>query len=155
MAVTQTDQGTSLKLIARTLLQSGRRVGIAQLTRTLKQWMGELGTEPEDALYNRLSLVMNDKATRLSLVQPGEIPDGWVELVEFGGFGNSHVGSSHVAYLILPNKSRVVCASRAFGWFLSATRPDDFPISLPITQASARRILAAVLSEEEGERIWP
>lgn len=150
MAVTQTDQGTSLKLIARTLLQSGRRVGIAQLTRTLKQWMSELGPEPEDALYNRLSLVMNDKATRLSLVQPGEIPDGWVELVEFGGFG-----TSHVAYLILSNKSRVVCASRAFGWFLGATRPDDFPISLPITQASARRILAAVLSEEEGERIWP
>ena len=26
MAVTQTDQGTSLKLVARTLLQSGRRV---------------------------------------------------------------------------------------------------------------------------------
>ena len=149
MAVTQTDQGTSLKLIARTLLQSGRRVGIAQLTRTLKQWMGELGTEPEGALYNRLSLVMNDKATRLSLVQPGEIPDGWVELVEFGGFG-----TSHVAELILPNKSRVVCASRAFGWVLGAPRPDDFPI-LPITQASARRILAAVLSEEDGERIWP
>lgn len=150
MAVTQTDQGISLKLIARTLLQSGRRVGIAQLTRTLKRWKGELGTEPEGALYNRLSLVMNDKATRLSLVQPGEIPDGWVELVEFGGFG-----TSPVAYLILPNKSRVVCASKAFGWFLGATRPDDFTVSLPITQASARRILVAALSEEEGERIWP
>ncbi len=28
MAVTQTDQGTSLELVARTLLQSGRQVGI-------------------------------------------------------------------------------------------------------------------------------
>lgn len=71
MAVTQTDQGTSLKLVARTLLRSGRRVGISQLTTTLKQCMGELGPEPEDALYNRLTLAMNDKATRLSLVQPG------------------------------------------------------------------------------------
>lgn len=150
MAVTQTDQGTSLKLVARTLLQSGRRVGISQLTTTLKQWMGELGPEPEDALYNRLTLVMNDKATRLSLVQPGEIPDGWVELVEFGGFG-----TSDVAYLILPNKSRVVCASKVFGRFLGATRPDDFTISQPITQESARRILAATLSEEEVTRIWP
>lgn len=150
MAVTQTDQGTSLKLIARTLLQSGRRVGIAQLTRTLKQWMGELGTELEDALYNRLSLVMNDKATRLSLVQPGEIPDGWVELVEFGGFG-----TSDVAYLILPNKSRVVCVSKVFGWFLGITHPEDFTVSQPITQESARRILAAALSEEEVSRIWP
>lgn len=150
MAVIQTDQGTSLKLVARTLLQSGRRVGISQLTRTLKQWMGELGPEPEDALYNRITLVMNDKATRLSLVQPGEIPDGWVELVEFGGFG-----SSDVAYLILPNKSRVVCASKVFGWFLGATRSEDFTVSQPITQESARRILAAVLSEEEVSRIWP
>ena len=151
MAVTQTDQGTSLKLVARTLLQSGRRVGISQLTTTLKQWMGELGPEPEDALYNRITLAMNDKATRLSLVQPGEIPDGWVELVEFGGFG-----TSDVAYLILPNKSRVVCASKVFGWFLGVTRPaDDFTVSQPITQESARRILAAVLSEEEVARIWP
>lgn len=150
MAVTQTDQGTSLKLVARTLLQSGRRVGISQLTTTLKQWMGELGPEPEDALYNRLTLAMNDKATRLSLVQPGEIPDGWVELVEFGGFG-----TSDVAYLILPNKSRVVCASKVFGWFLGFTRPEDFTVSQPITQESARRILAAVLSEEEVSRIWP
>ena len=150
MAVTQTDQGTSLKLVARTLLQSGRRVGISQLTTTLKQWMGELGPEPEDALYNRLTLAMNDKATRLSLVQPGEIPDGWVELVEFGGFG-----TSDVAYLILPNKSRVVCASEVFGWFLGATRPDDFTVSQPITQESARRILATALTEEEGARIWP
>ena len=153
MAVTQTDQGTSLKLVARTLLQSGRRVGISKLTTTLKQWMSELGTEPEDALYNRLIFVMNDKATRLSLVQPGEIPDGWVELVEFGGFG-----TSDVAYLILPNKSRVVCASKVvgfFGWFLGATSTEDFTVSQPITQESARRILAAVLSEEEVSRIWP
>ena len=150
MAVTQTDQGTSLKLVARTLLQSGRRVGISKLTTTLKQWMGELGPEPEDALYNQLTLAMNDKATRLSLVQPGEIPDGWVELVEFGGFG-----TSDVAYLILPNKSRVVCASKVFGWFLGATRHEDFTVSQPITQESARRILAAVLSEEEVSRIWP
>ena len=150
MAVTQTDQGTSLKLVARTLLQSGRRVGISKLTTTLKQWMGELGPEPEDALYNRLTLAMNDKATRLSLVQPGEIPDGWVELVEFGGFG-----TSDVAYLILPNKSRVVCASKVFGWFLGVTHPEDFTVSQPITQESARRILAAVLSEEEVSRIWP
>lgn len=150
MAVTKTDQGTSLKLVARTLLQSGRRVGISQLTTTLKQWMSELGPEPEDALYNRLTLAMNDKATRLSLVQPGEIPDGWVELVEFGGFG-----TSDVAYLILPNKSRVVCASKVFGWFLGFTRPEDFTVSQPITQESARRILAAVLSEEEVSRIWP
>ena len=137
MAVTQTDQGTSLKLVARTLLQSGRRVGISQLTTTLKQWMGELRPEPGDALYNRITLAMNDKATRLSLVQPGEIPDGWVELVEFGGFG-----TSDVAYLILPNKSRVVCASKVFG-------------CQPITKDSARRILAATLSEEEVTRIWP
>lgn len=150
MAVIQTDQGTSLKLVARTLLQSGRRVGISQLTTTLKQWMSELGPEPEDALYNRITLVMNDKATRLSLVQPGEIPDGWVELIEFGGFG-----TSDVAYLILPNKSRVVCASKVFGWFLGATRPDSFTVSQPITQDSARRILAATLSEEEVTRIWP
>ena len=151
MAVTQTDQGTSLKLVARTLLQSGRRVGISKLTTTLKQWMGELGPEPEDALYNRITLAMNDKATRLSLVQPGEIPDGWVELVEFGGFG-----TSDVAYLILPNQSRVVCASKVFGWFLGVTRPaDDFTVSQPVTQESARRILAAVLSEEEVARIWP
>ena len=150
MAVTQTDQGISLKLVARTLLLSGRRVGISQLTTTLKQWMSELGPEPEEALYNRITLVMNDKATRLSLVQPGEIPDGWVELIEFGGFG-----TSDVAYLILPNKSRVVCANKAFGWFLGATRPDNFTISLPITQTSARRILAATLTEEEVTRIWP
>ena len=150
MAVTQTDQGTSLKLVARTLLRSGRRVGISQLTTTLKQCMGELWPEPEDALYNRLTLAMNDKATRLSLVQPGEIPDGWVELVEFGGFG-----TSDVAYLILPNKSRVVCASKVFGWFLVATRTEGFTVSQPITQESARRILAAVLSEEEVSRIWP
>lgn len=150
MAVTQTDQGTSFKLVARTLLQSGRRVGISKLTTTLKQWMSELGTEPEDALYNRLTLAMNDKATRLSLVQPGEIPDGWVELVEFGGFG-----TSDVAYLILPNKSRVVCASKVFVWFLGVTHSEDFTVSQPITQESARRILAAVLSEEEVSRIWP
>ena len=150
MAVTQTDQGTSLKLVARTLLQSGRRVGISQLTTTLKQWVSELGPEPEDSLYNRLTLVMNDKATRLSLVQPGDIPDGWVELVEFGGFG-----TSDVAYLILPNKSRVVCASKVFGWFLRITHPEDFTVSQPITQESARRILAAALSEEEVSRIWP
>ena len=150
MAVTQTDQGTSFKLVARTLLQSGRRVGISKLTTTLKQWMSELGTEPEDALYNRLTLAMNDKATRLSLVQPGEIPDGWVELVELGGFG-----TSDVAYLILPNKSRVVCASKVFVWFLGVTHPEDFTVSQPITQESARRILAAVLSEEEVSRIWP
>ena len=150
MAVTQTDQGTSLKLVARTLLLSGRRVGISQLTHPLLECSSELGPEPEDALYNRLTLVMNDKATRLSLVQPGEIPDGWVELIEFGGFG-----TSDVAYLILPNKSRVVCASKVFGWFLGATRPEDFTVSQPITQDSARRILAATLSEEEVTRIWP
>lgn len=150
MAVTQTDQGTSLKLVARTLLQSGRRVGISQLTTTLKQWVSELGPEPEDSLYNRLTLVMNDKATRLSLVQPGDIPDGWVELVEFGGFG-----TSDIAYLILPNKSRVVCASKVFGWFLGIIHPEDFTVSQPITQESARRILAAALSEEEVSRIWP
>ena len=97
MAVTQTDQGTSLKLVARTLLQSGRRVGISQITTTLKQWMSELGPEPEDALYNRISLAMDDKATR----------------------------------------------------------PEDFTVSQPITQDSARRILAAVLSEEGVTRIWP
>ena len=150
MAVTQTDQGISLKLVARTLLLSGRRVGISQLTTTLKQWMSELGPEPEEALYNRITLVMNDKATRLSLVQPGEIPDGWVELIEFGGFG-----TSDVAYLILPNKSRVVCASKVFCWFMGVTRPDSFTVSQPITQDSARRILAATLSEEEVTRIWP
>ena len=112
--------------------------------------MSELGTEPEDALYNRLTLAMNDKATRLSLVQPGEIPDGWVELVEFGGFG-----TSDVAHQILPNKSRVVCASKVFVWFLGVTHSEDFTVSQPITQESARRILAAVLSEEEVSRIWP
>ena len=150
MAVTQTDQGPSLKLIAQALLQSGRRVGITQLTKTLKEWMGEFGLEPEDALGHRLTLVMDAKATRLSLVQPGEIPDGWVELVEFGGFG-----TSDVAYLILPNKSRVVCASKVFCWFLGVTRTEGFTVSQPITQESARRILAAVLSEEEVSRIWP
>ena len=139
-----------MRTVARTLLQSGRRVGISKLTTTLKQWMSELGTEPEDALYNRLIFVMNDKATRLSLVQPGEIPDGWVELVEFGGFG-----TSDVAHLILPNKSRVVCVSKVFGWFLGVASPEDFTVSQPITQESARRILAAVLSEEEVSRIWP
>lgn len=150
MAVTQTDKGPSLKLIAQTLLQSGRRVGITQITDTLKKWMAELGPDPEDAEHNHLTLAMNDKATRLSLVQPGEVPDGWVELVEFGGFG-----TSDVAYLVLPNKSRVVCASKVFGWFLGATRPDDFTVSQPITKESTRRILAAALTEEEVMRIWP
>ena len=64
-------------------------------------------------------------------------------------------GTSDVAYLILPNKSRVVCASKVFGWFLVATRTEGFTVSQPITQESARRILAAVLSEEEVSRIWP
>ena len=150
MAVTQTDQGTSLKLIARTLLQSRRRVGITQLTKTLKQWMDELGPDHEDAAHNHLTLAMDTKATRLSLVQPGEVPDGWVELVEFGGFG-----TRDVAYLVLPNKSRVVCASKFFGWFLHDACPDDFTVSQPVTPESARRILAAALTEEEVTRIWP
>lgn len=150
MAVTQTDQGTSLKLVAQSLLQSGRRVGITQLTKTLKQWMGEFGRDPEDALGNRLTLVMDSKATRLSLVKPVEVPDGWVELVEFGGFG-----TRDVAYLVLPNKSRVVCASKFFGWFLHDACPDDFTVSQPVTPESARRILAAALTEEEVPRIWP
>ena len=150
MAVTQTDKGPSLKLVAQTLLQSGRRVGITQLTKALKQWMDELGPDSEDAAHNHLTLAMDTEATRLSLVQPGEVQDGWVELVEFGGFG-----TRDVAYLILPNKSRVVCASKVFGWFLGATRPEDFTVSQPITQDSARRILAATLSEEEVTRIWP
>lgn len=150
MAVTQTDHGSSLKLVARTLLQSGRRVGITELTKTLKQWMSEFGREPEDALVNRRTLIMDDKATRLSLVKPGEIPDGWVELVEFGGFG-----TRDVAYLVLPNKARVVCASKFFGWFLHDACPDDFTVSQPVTPESARRILAATLTEEEVTRIWP
>ena len=150
MAVTQTDQGPSLKLIAQALLQSGRRVGITQLTKTLKEWMGEFGLEPEDALGHRLTLVMDAKATRLSLVQPGEIPDGWVELVEFGGFG-----TRDVAHLVLPNKCRVICASKAFGCLLHDSCPDDFTGSQPVTPESARRILVAVLSEEEVSRIWP
>ena len=109
MAVTQTDHGPSLKLIAQTLLQSGRRVGITQLTKTLKEWMGE-----------------------------------------FGGFG-----TRDVAYLVLPNKARVICASKVFGWFLRDACPDDFTVSQPVTPESARRILAATLTEEEVTRIWP
>lgn len=150
MAVTQTDQGPCLKLVAQALLQSGRRVGITQLTKALKQWMDELGPDSEDAAHNHLTLAMDTKATRLSLVQPGEVPDGWVELVEFGGFG-----TRDVAYLILPNQCRVICASKVFGSFLGVTRPDDFTVSQPITKESARRILAAALTEEEVTRIWP
>lgn len=85
MAVTQTDKGPSLKLIAQAMLQSGRRVGITQLTKTL----------------------------------------------------------------------RVVCASKVFGWFLHDACPDDFTVSQPVTPESARRILAATLTEEEVTRIWP
>lgn len=150
MAVTHTDQGPSLKLIAQTLLQSGRRVGITQLTKTLKEWMAELGPYSEDAAHNHLTLIMDAKATRLSLVKPGEIPDGWVEMVEFGGFG-----TRDVAYLVLPNKSRVVCASKVFGWFLHDACPDDFTVSQPVTPESVRRILVAALTEEEVTRIWP
>lgn len=125
-------------------------MGITQLTKTLKQWMDELGPDHEDAAHNHLTLAMDTKATRLSLVQPGEVPDGWVELVEFGGFG-----TRDVAYLVLPNKSRVVCASKFFGWFLHDACPDDFTVSQPVTPESARRILAAALTEEEVTRIWP
>ena len=58
MAVTQTDNGPSLKLIAQAMLQSGRRVGITQLTKTLKEWMGEFRREPEDSLGHRITLVI-------------------------------------------------------------------------------------------------
>ena len=124
MAVTQTDQGTSLKLVARARTR-GRAV------------------QPANSRCQRQGHSPVFGSAR-------EIPDGWVELVEFGGFG-----TSDVAYLILPNKSRVVCASKVFGWFLVATRTEGFTVSQPITQESARRILAAVLSEEEVSRIWP